>query len=82
MPVGNSYIQADYCVELKWAGVSLAQASNHNCSFTLYSGTSSCDGNATEKTSYQIPAGNGTTCVDAGVLDPMYEKASGVWSCN
>lgn len=81
MDVGSNTLQADYCTDLLWSSISIAQAPNNSCSFTVYSGSTTCGSGASEKTSYPIPAGGGTICVDVGVLDPTWESASGVWSC-
>lgn len=83
MQVANDTIEADYCNSLCTAGISIAQAPNNLCTFTLYTGSPSCDTNdGGEKISHPIPAGNGTVCVSTGVEDGCdVQSASGVWSC-
>ncbi|KAK5119861.1 hypothetical protein LTR85_007187 [Meristemomyces frigidus] len=83
MSVGTGTLAAEVCTPLEWSGIGIAQSPNNSCSFTLFTGTTSCDSNATtEKTGYAVPRGEGVTCVDVGVLDGgRYQKASGVWSC-
>ena len=84
MPVGRGAMTAEVCMPLMWNGVGIARMPNNTCSFTLYTGSTSCSsGNGTtEMTSVPIAAGQGLVCVDVGVLDGgKFQKASGVWSC-
>ena len=60
------------------------ESPNNTCSFTLFTGSTSCSfgSGTTETIGFPIPAGNGTVCVNVGVLDGgKFQKASGVWSC-
>lgn len=83
MEVSKGTIQADMCNELCVMGISIAQAPNNNCTYTLYSGSKTCDADGiSEKTSYPIPAGKRSVCVETGVQDGCdFQFASGVWSC-
>jgi len=80
---GTGTFQQGVCNTLTLSGYSIGQAPNNNCTLTLYSGSTSCDVDATEITAYTIPAGNGTTCVASGVPDGgKFYHASAVWSCS
>lgn len=84
--VGTGMIAAETCTPLLWSAVGIAQSPNNTCSFTLFSGSTTCaDGNGnltSEKTVFQLERGEGVVCVDVGVLDGgKFQKASGMWSC-
>ncbi|KAK5137720.1 hypothetical protein LTR08_007291 [Meristemomyces frigidus] len=84
MPIGTGALHAEVCTPLYWSGIGIAQSLANTCSFTLFTGSTSCSGaNGTaESTAFSIAAGNGTVCVGVGVLDGgKFQKASGVWSC-
>ena len=84
MAIGKGAMRAEECTPLFWNGIAIAQSPNNTCSFTLYTGSTSCSaGNGTTETSgFTIAAGHETVCVDVGVLDGgKFQKASGVWSC-
>ena len=86
--VGTGTLQTEMCSAFCTDGISIAAAPESNCTFTLYTGTSTCDVGSAETASggeqiqYVIPAGSGPLCVDTGVLDGCQSQfASGVWSC-
>ena len=79
MPVGSDTLQADRCYAILTTGLGVQQTINGICTYTLYRGSKSCDG---DTTTIVLPSGNGTTCIDTGVLDGgEYDLASGVWTC-
>lgn len=84
--VGQGTIQEGACQVLRTAGVGFQQTSFGSCSFTLFSGSTSCDPGpdnaAAVKKVVAIPNGDGITCVGTGVLDGgKFSKASGSWVC-
>ena len=80
--VGMSILDADTCTSLCTMGVSISQVPDNICTFTLYTGSTTCSGEAGEKVSHQIPEGSGSVCIDTGVYDGCdFQLASGVWSC-
>ena len=82
MEVASGTLEAEQCKRLCTVSISIAQAPNNNCTFTVFTGTDSCDDGAAEKISYPIPAGTESVCVNIGVRDGCdFQFASGVWSC-
>lgn len=84
--VGHGTIQQGTCNVLLTAAIGLQQTEYGSCSFTLFSGSPSCDPgpNGTNAVTrvVAIPNGEGTTCVGTGVLDGgKFQKASGSWVC-
>jgi len=79
--VTSGYYNESECYNIEVDGLSISQVPGVDCTFTLYTGSSTCDAPSTSSTT-SIPAGNGTTCIDTGVLDGGdFTKASGVWAC-
>lgn len=71
------------CQAIQVYGVGVSQLSNTSCVYAVFHGTDSCDeAAATSVDLTYMPKGNGTTCVDVGVLDGgVMVGASGRWSC-
>ncbi|KXL44979.1 hypothetical protein M433DRAFT_9004 [Acidomyces richmondensis BFW] len=79
--VASGYYNESQCYAIDVDGLSISQVPGVDCTFTIYTGSSTCDAPSTSSTT-SIPAGNGTTCIDTGVLDGgELTKASGVWAC-
>lgn len=81
-------LQTMYCTSLISSSISIGQATNGSCTFTLFADTETCDifgvGDALGYNKHQIviPNGQEETCIGTGVLDGgKFQKASGIWGC-
>lgn len=82
VPVGSAVWQQGVCSNIKVSGISITQHPRHNCTLTMYPGSTTCDSTAGGNV-YQVPAGNASTCVFTDVFDGgENDKASAVWSCS
>lgn len=70
------------CAALGEPSMSIARASNADCVFWVWYGTTDCSTGAAGWTETEVARGNGSVCVDSGVLDGgKFETASGMWMC-
>ena len=87
--VGSDVIQAGHCLPFTVNAITISEVPDNNCTFTLFSGSTSCDPNQAEGSATSvvqsmsvIEAGNGTMCIETSVQDGgKLEKASGIWGC-
>lgn len=84
--IGTAVLQSEMCYELKSDGVSIPATPGDNCTFTVFTASTTCSSGAAsgggEEVRYVIPAGSGSLCVDMSMLGVCGgQAASGVWAC-
>lgn len=81
MSVGSMTMTSGICMDLYTDALGVAQHSNQDCMFTMWPDVTDCTGDR-GWTEYMIERGNGTVCVETGVLDGgTWTHASGIYSC-
>ena len=79
--VASGSLNEDSCTNLYTLGMGVPQRSDKQCTFKMWTGVSTCDGDGSVA-EIVIPQGNATTCINTGVEDGgKWYKASGIYSC-
>lgn len=82
---GSGMLTPSMCTPLKWDAIGVVAVPSNDCVFTLYKGSKDCEVSvnatvaATQVETWQIPAGNETSCVDVGAGSG--DSVSGMWAC-
>ena len=80
--VSTGQLNTTRCYVLHTYALGLQQNEQHRCSLKVWDGVSDCSGNGTW-TTYAIPNGKGTSCIQTGVLDGgNFQHKSCVLSCS
>ncbi|GAM82283.1 hypothetical protein ANO11243_002620 [Dothideomycetidae sp. 11243] len=79
--VAAGNLTAGTCADLLTLAIGIGQKQDRQCSFTLWTGSHTCNG-TTAPTKIVIPQGEDSTCVFTGVYDGgKYFIASGMYWC-
>lgn len=79
--VSSGTMKHEVCTKLYTLAMGVQQSPHKDCKFKMWTGSTTCEG-SDKWTEIVVPKGNGTTCMDTGVLDGgKFTKASGIWSC-
>lgn len=76
--VSSGNLTRGTCYRMYTNSIGVKQVAGHGCEFRLWEGEG-CKGGYKK---CEVQKGNGSTCVDVGVLDGgRYDVVSGMWSC-
>ena len=81
--VSTDNITSEICNTAYTYALSVQPVSNRDCVYTLWTGSSDCGSDATEKSNAFLPAGGHGVCVTTGVYDGgAHIHASGMLNCD
>ncbi|KAF2157250.1 hypothetical protein K461DRAFT_289585 [Myriangium duriaei CBS 260.36] len=79
--VASGTITEGACNDLHTLSIGIHQRADKQCTFTMWTGTHTCDG-AGKSEEIIIPSGTDSTCINTGVLDGgKWYVASGIYKC-